>query len=160
KGSEHRLESIFSSDLTILKTSAEILDRAQIYATLSTKKTATHVFRLPPALANGNRWASLIVPVDHALEARARKLIASPQDFAPRGVTLDVNEEHQLRYAGVTMLRHFKSDANAEILRAVAKEPMANFMIDFQGPYSIQKAAYEILLSWNKDAPPKWRDKV
>lgn len=146
-------ERVYSADLTVLKDTKSVLDRAQTYASISTKKVPMHSFRLPPALDNGNRWSSLLVPVDAALEDRALKWIASPQDFAPVGAGFDDLAQKQLRYAGVTSLRYFKSDGNAEILRAVAKEPIQNFMFDFQGPYSVQKAAYETLARWDVKTP-------
>ena len=156
----HR-EPVYASDLTVLKDRKDVLDRAQTYASTSRKQLPEHAFRLPPALANGYQWSSLAVPIDAALEERARKWIASPQDFGAKDAKLSPLEVRQLRYAGVTSLRYFKSEANAEILRAIVKEPLNNFMVDFEGPYSIQKSAYQTLLRWDVDVvQPAWADDV
>src|SRR5262249_48678874 len=148
---------MFSQDFTVLKDDEAVLARARAYAKASTKVLHTHGIRTPQAVSRQIGLAGplddLIVPVDPSLEQRARQLIASPQDFVPKGEKLHSFERYQLRFGGVNSLRYFKSDANAALLRSLLEDQLETL--------EIRTKAYEILLHWGADLPlPKSADEM
>ncbi len=112
---------------------------------------------------------SLGVPVDHRLEAMARRLIASPDDFLTRHLPPPEDDaerasreswlrhdRNRLRREGVRALRPFKSDANIDLLRPLLDDPAVQgrvrqdegVVINLGREYYVRKAAYEVLREW------------
>ena len=73
--------------------------------------------------SKSGQWDYLIVPVEPTLEERAKRLMAAPQEFMPKGENPNPDALRMLRFGGVDSLRYFKSDANAELLRSLLDEP-------------------------------------
>lgn len=137
----------FSNDFRLLKDNEEVLACARAYAKTSPKVQPTHRIQIPPGLESG-QWNYLIVPVEPTLEQRARRLIAAPQEFTPKGENPNPYALRMLRFGGVDSLRYFKSDANAELLRSLLDEPLK---ADEWMPIVVR--AYEILLHWGVETP-------
>ncbi len=148
---------MFAMDLTVLKDEQEILAQARAFARTSRKVLPRHAIMLPPVVSrqcgSGGPWNTLLVPVEPGLEERAKRLIASPQDFVPKGEKLDPLGRCQLRFGGVDSLRYFKSDANAALLRSLLDDPLEDFQSGLLRQYPVRTKAYEILLHWNVDVP-------
>lgn len=146
---------LYSKDFTVLKNDEEVLARARAYGKMSRQVQPTHAIEIPHAfvpLSSGGRDL-LIVPVEPTLEQRAQRLIASPEDFVPKGKKLDSPSRDLLRLGGVNSLRHFKSDANVGVLLKI-KNSNAQ-------PLSIRTKAYEVLSHWDVDVPlPKWAQEI
>jgi Leucine-rich repeat (LRR) protein len=53
----------------------------------------------------------------------------------------------------VHALRHFKSEANAELLRSLLAEPLEEFESGFVAQYPLRAKAFEILLHWRLETP-------
>ena len=138
----------YSMDFSLLKNDEELLARARAYGKTSQKVQRTHSIKIPPGFSPESSGGGdfLIVPVEPTLEERSKRLIVSPQDFAPKGVTLDASGYDLLRLGGVNSLRYFKSDANAVLLRKV-------FESGDDSLQSIRTKAYEVLLHWDVDVP-------
>jgi hypothetical protein len=111
----------YSKDFTLLKNDDDVLACARAYGKTSQKVQLTHSIKVPPVFSPESTGGGdyLIVPVEPTLEERARRLIASPQDFAPKGRILNPWDRDLLRLGGVNSLRYFKSEANAALLQKV-----------------------------------------
>ncbi len=137
----------YSKDFTLLKNDDEVLACARAYGKTSQKVQLNHSIQIPsvfsPESTGGGNY--LIVPVEPTLEERARRLIASPQDFAPKGKILDSRDRDLLRLGGVTSLRYFKSDANAALLQKVLESEGVS-------QHLIRTKAIEVLLHWGVEA--------
>jgi hypothetical protein len=139
----------FSKDFRLLKDNQEVLACARAYAKTTPKAQPTHSIQIPPAIARENGpWNYLIVPVEPTLEQRAKRLIAAPQEFLPKGEDPHPYDLRMLRFGGVDSLRYFKSNTNAELLRSLLDEPLE---ADEAKPVSVR--AYEILLHWGVETP-------
>jgi hypothetical protein len=152
-----RVPPMFSLDFTVLKDAEAILARSRAFAKAHPKRLPTHVIRIPPVIGRqcgaGGPLDDLVVPVEPSLEGRARRLIASPQDFLPSGEKLDPYERHVLRLGGVNSLRYFKSDANASLLRGLLDDGLSGVAKRPDPVYSVRTKAFEVLLHFGL-APP------
>ena len=109
----------------------------------------TQSIHIPTAIAReSGPWNYLIVPVEPTLEQRAKRLIAAPREFMPKGENPHPHDLRLLRYGGVDSLRYFKSDANARLLRSLLDEPPEKS----EGKHVCVRA-YEILLHWGVETP-------
>jgi hypothetical protein len=148
---------LLSMDFTLLAGEGEILARARAYARQSTKTLPTHAIQIPAAAfpkgGGSLGWNDLIVPVEPALEERAKRLIASPQDFVLAGQKLDPAARYQLRFGGVNALRYFKSAESAALLRPLIDEPPEDFGAGHVRHYPVATKVFEILLAWGADVP-------
>jgi len=138
---------LFSMDFTLLKDEEDVLTRARAYGKAWPKAQPTHSIEIPSFLnpRSSGAWDYLIVPVEPTLESRAKRLINSPQAFLPKGKKKLPQPREMLRLGGVKALRHFKSDANATLLREIfanAKESVP-----------LRAGACEVLLQWDVDMP-------
>lgn len=139
----------FSKDFRLLKDNEEVLACARAHAKIAPKVQPAHSIHVPAAIAReSGPWNYLIVPVEPALEQRAKRLIAAPQEFMPKGENPGPHDLRMLRFGGVDSLRYFKSDANAELLRSLLGEPPGQ---PEGKPVSVR--AYEILLHWGVETP-------
>jgi hypothetical protein len=139
----------FSKDLSLLKDDAEMLACARAYCKTTSKVQLTHSIHIPASLAGeSGPWNYLIVPVESTLEQRAKRLIAAPQEFMPKGKRIDPGDLRMLRFGGVDSLRYFKSEPNARLLRSLLDEPPEKFE---DKPVCVR--AYEILLHWGVEPP-------
>ncbi|MCL4207556.1 MAG: hypothetical protein KJ000_34155 [Pirellulaceae bacterium] len=147
--SDRRRGPHYSNDFRLLKDNEEVLACARAYAKTSPKVQPTHRIHIPPGFARkSGPWDYLIVPVEPTLEERAKRLIAAPQEFMPKGEDPDPDALRMLRFGGVDSLRYFKSDANAELLRSLLDEPST---ANEAKPVCVR--AYEILLHWGVETP-------
>ena len=145
-----RHELMFSLDFTILKNEKEILERARRFARTSQKVLPVHSIQIPGEISKGSgHWDYLLVPVEPTLERRARQLVESPDDFAPRGENLSPNGRYRLRSSGVNALRYFNSADNRALLRSVLDAPLTD--IEKSMEYAVRAKAYEVLLHWDED---------
>lgn len=139
----------YSKDFRLLKDNEEVLACARAYAKTSSKVQPTHRIHIPPGFARpSGPWDYLIVPVEPTLEQRAKRLIAAPQEFMPKGENPHPDALRMLHFGGVDSLRYFRSDANAELLRSLLDEPPK---ANEAKPVCVR--AYEILLHWGVETP-------
>jgi hypothetical protein len=144
----------FSKDFSLLKDNEEVLACVRAYAKTTPKVQPIHSIRIPaPVSRRSGRLNYLIVPVEPTLEQRAKRLIAAPRDFIPKGKQLDPEARYLLRFGGVDSLRYFKSDANAELLRSLLDDPLEVFESGFVPQYPVRVKAYEVLLHWGVEVP-------
>jgi hypothetical protein len=154
RGFSSRRGPHFSKDFRPLKDNDEVLACARAYARTTPKVQPTHSIHVPAAIAGPSSY--LIVPVEPTLEQRAKRLIATPQEFMPKGDHPHPYDLRMLRFGGVDALRYFKSDANAELLRSLLDEPPEAHEVK---PVCVR--AYEILLHWGVETPlPKSAQKI
>jgi Leucine Rich repeat len=140
-----------SKDLTFLKDDQEVLARARAYGKTSRQVQPVHTIKIPGAFSPGSTGLDyLVIPVEPTLEQRAVSLIAAPEDFMPKGAKMEPWDRATLRLGGVSSLRHFKSDANAALLRSLLTDPLEEDDISRR---ELRTTAYEILLHWGVDAP-------
>jgi hypothetical protein len=141
---DHRRGPHFSRDFRLLKDHAEVLACARAHARTTPDVQETHSIHIPAAIARANGPLNyLIVPVEPTLERRAKRLIAAPQEFMPKGDKPDPSDLRMLRFGGVDSLWYFKSDANAGLLRSLLDEPPEQ-----SDARPICVRAYEVLLHW------------
>src|SRR5262245_19404218 len=138
---------MYAMDFRVLKDETVTLAHARQYARSSTRILPTDTIRFGPP------WHDLFVPVEPALDPLARRLIASPQDFVPRDQKLDPRDRYQFRFSGVRLLRHFKSDANITLLKALLADPLEDFQGSLVRQHPVRVKAFEVLLHWDVDAP-------
>ncbi len=138
---------LISMDFSPIKDDAEILNRARAYGKAWPQVQETEMIYLPQLLEPERKSTGnyLIVPVEPTLEARARRLIATPDKFLPEEMARLPEPREMLRSDGVRVLRHFKSDANADLLRAI--------LADAGESVTLRTRALEVLLSWDVDVP-------
>jgi hypothetical protein len=137
-------------DFTVLRTEADVLASARQYAKTSKNVAPTDTIRYGPP------WHDLMVPVEPALEPLVTQLILTPRKFVPAGEALSSRDRYQLRYSGVRLLRHFKSETNIDLLRHLLDDPLENFQLDLIRQHPVRVKAFEVLLHWNvKSRPPK-----
>jgi hypothetical protein len=146
RGFSSRRGPHFSKDFRPLRDNEEVLACAWSYARTTPKVQPTHSIRVPAAIAGPSSY--LIVPVEPTLEQRAKRLVAAPQDFMPKGENPHPYDLRMLRFGGVDSLRYFKSDANAELLRSLLDEPP-----EAHEAKPVWIRAYEILLHWGVEIP-------
>jgi hypothetical protein len=156
---------LFSMDFAVLKDPAEILARARAFAGRSPKPSAIHRVTVPRVVAQRCSASGdanfVLVPVEASLEQTAKRLINSPEDYVPKGDKLDGHSRNDLRLGGVNALRHFKSEANAALLRGLLKDPTEVLKTVETGTgerptvkeYPIRAKAYEILSTWGVRVP-------
>lgn len=149
QGEQRDNPPLFSMDFTVLKNEEDVLARARAYGKAWPKAQPTHTIEIPPFL---NPWSAaagscdyLIVPVEPTLESRAKRLIASPGDFLPKGKKKLPQPREMLRLGGVKSLRYFKSDANATLLREILASATESV--------PLRARACEVLLHWDVDVP-------
>ncbi len=171
---------ILTMQLTTLAKPEEIVKavRATIADDREPEKVKNHSLMLPRELAQRSGRSGdvnhLVAPVDHRLEALAKRLIAAPQEFFPEDeLAGQWNREDQrqlrdayhesfqnrLRGEGVKALAHFKSDENVALLKPLLDDPAwhlrsierANQPARDEREYYIRKAAYETLQAWDVD---------
>jgi hypothetical protein len=146
---------MYAMDFTLLKDEEAVLAHARKYAEASTRILESDTIRFGPP------WNDLKVPVEPALEPLAKRLIATPQDFLPKGQKLTPRERYQFRYSGVRLLRHFKSDANIALVKLLLDDPPEKFESSLVAQYPVRVKAFEVLLHWNVDAAlPKSPEEV
>ena len=138
---------LFSMDFTLLKDEDDVLARARAYGKAWPKAQPTHSIEIPPFLnpRSSGAWDYLIVPVEPTLESRAKRLIASPEAFLPKGKKDLPQPRELLRVGGVKSLRYFKSDANAALLREIFASASESI--------PLRARACEVLLHWDVDVP-------
>ena len=149
QGEERDYPPLFSLDFTLLKDEEDVLARARAYGKAWPKAQPTHSIEIPaflnPRSAAAGSCDYLIVPVEPTLESRAKRLIASPAAFLPKGKKKLPQPREMLRLGGVKSLRYFKSDANATLLREILAS--ANESV------ALRTRACEVLLQWDVDVP-------
>jgi len=156
---------MFSLDFTVLPDTESILTRARAFAKAHPRRLPVHAIRIPPAVGRkrgfGGPLDDLLVPVEPSLEARAKRLLATPEEFVLKEEALDAYSRHQLRFGGVDSLRYFKSDANAALLRSLLADPPEKFENPLSHSPPIRVRAFEILLDWRMPSPlPGWPERV
>jgi hypothetical protein len=144
----------FSRDFRLLEDDAAVLACARAHARAMPQVQPIHSIRIPASVSRGSgRLDYLMVPVEPTLEQRAKRLIAAPQEFIPKGKELDAETRYLLRVGGVYSLRYFKSDANAELLRSLLDDPLEDFRSSYVRQKPVRVKAYEVLLHWGVETP-------
>lgn len=170
--------NLLTLDLQIPSDPKTILRRTRdaIAASARAKPSGTHDLRWPGPLVGQSTWAGcfvdLTVPVDNRLEAQARRWVKTSK-AAPNGeppyykmhpssdghwVAFDENgwKTAWLREEGAKALVHFKSEANAAILKTLLDDPACHYRTIEEGEwvairqrvYYVRKAAYTALEKW------------
>lgn len=161
---------VFSMDFACLDDPEEILARARQFAKRKGASAEVHVFENPPLPASRHEllWTRLAVPVVPSLEAIARRLIKSPEDFLrpTQDLTAQTEGERQsqanalegrrdvLRAEGIAALRYFKSKKNIALLKPLLNDPASMIehhrddRSDVKRVYYIRKVGYETLGKW------------
>lgn len=115
-------------DLQLLKTADELgkAIRAAITETQGREAIRLYDLAVPKEIAQGTGFSGhknlLMVPVDHRLEAIARRLVLSPGDISSKN---DPDTIAMLRLEGVKALRLFQSEKNLAIVRMWLDDPMS-----------------------------------
>ncbi|HEX3315803.1 MAG TPA: hypothetical protein VHR72_12960 [Gemmataceae bacterium] len=122
--------SFLTIDLRLLKTPDEIVAaiRTSVAATQGgepARPLRSHSIAIPKAMAQGTGFSRsqnlIVMPVDGRLEAFARRLLRSPNEF----LSSDTPElRRMLRLEAVKTLRLFPSEQNLTILRDWLDDPM------------------------------------
>ena len=147
---------IFSMDLQILRTPKAVLARARAFAKAHPKALPLTRMRLPRSLAHHCKGAGdanrIILPVVPELEAIARRMIAKPHSFAPKGQPPGPFLAWLLREGGVNCLSHFRNDANITLLRTLLADPIVVGQTGANDSrsrlYPVRKAAFDQLTQW------------
>ncbi len=168
---------VFSMDLTVLRTPAEVLERAKEFLKSTPTAPALYQMVLPGTFAHEAGFASaladfIIVPVVPELENVARRMIERPESLVPPievppEATPRERKAYEIRHAfdvamfrkeGIGALGHFKSARNIELLQSqFADSAVWGYTRhgehgDETGyEYIIRRVAYETLTAWGVD---------
>jgi hypothetical protein len=126
--------AFLSIDLRVLKTADELVNaiRTAIADSPAREPVRSYAVELPQEIAQRTGFSReqnlnhLEMPVDHRLEAFARRLVRSPGDFVVKdaqGASNHATHARLLRLEGVKALRLFPTESNLALLRAWLEDP-------------------------------------
>jgi len=163
---------LFSHDGTVLRESAEVLDRARKFARAYSDVGATHSSVIPHRMAGRCSPPCdinfLVMPMVPELERTAKRMLLSPEQFIDDQHPLDTITRMQLVEAGIAALRHFKSDENAAMLKSLLDDPTTLRSTYDHGRYKgmtvlmypIRAAAWDVLRRWGHEFPRPVTERV
>ena len=153
---------VFASDLSLLETHEQILQRLREYAPVSQREHTNNqpncVSVFVPAVFVGDlknegfTHHQLVLPIDSNLHETARRLITDPADFVPTGSIRDWSALDTLRMAGIELLGSTKTESNVQLLKECLDATVFPFR---KSPSALQfrVRAYEKLIGWRIKPP-------
>jgi len=137
---------LFAMDFSVLRDPTTILSRARAFAARKQNGEQVQQFMISHGIAErcspSGDANSVVVPVNPALEAVARTLIAHPERSLSKEEEAARNPAllEELRLLGIGALRHFPSASNAKLLKTEAQK----------APTETERTqATEILQNWH-----------
>ena len=150
----------FSRDLKVLSSEKEILDRIRHYGPISQmihdpNRLSVATIRIPASILGpikGGGFNQLSIPIDSKMPDTARRLLESPDQFAPSDVTLDRHAYDTLYLAGIDLLGSQKNEANIKALVGCLSKKVQPLKHSLS-PLTIRTKACEKLLGWRFRPP-------